>query len=106
MGWESRGGARRYYTRSKRVAGRVVREYVGRGSSAELAAELDAARRAARADRDAVGRAERTLVAAVDHAASAADAAIDALLRANLILAGYHRHRRGEWRRRRGDGRD
>lgn len=106
MGWESRGGARRYYTRSKRVAGRVVREYVGTGSSAELAAKLDAARRAARAERIRAGQADRARMAAVEEATGAVDAAIDTLLRASLVLAGYHRHHRGEWRRRRGDGQD
>ena len=38
MGWD-RG---RYYTRSRKVNGRVVREYVGAGRVAELVAQLDA----------------------------------------------------------------
>ena len=41
MGWE-RG---KYYTRSRKVNGRVVREYVGVGRIGELAAELDAIER-------------------------------------------------------------
>jgi hypothetical protein len=40
MGWE-----RGYYYRSRKVGGRVVREHVGRGPVAELAAQLDDIRR-------------------------------------------------------------
>lgn len=45
MGWE-RG---RYYMRSRRVDGRVVRVYIGRGPAAEAAAGDDRARRERRA---------------------------------------------------------
>src|SRR5205807_1871348 len=41
MGWDKG----RYYTRSKKVNGRVVRRYVGTGRLAELSAELDALER-------------------------------------------------------------
>ncbi len=53
MGWESRGGGGRYYTRSRRVAGRVEREYLGTGPGAELVAIQDElARRDRKADRE------------------------------------------------------
>jgi hypothetical protein len=54
MGW---GGP--YYYRSRRVAGRVVNEYVGVGYVAQVAAETDAAARAERARVNQMMRAER-----------------------------------------------
>ena len=41
MGWEHQ----RYYTRSRKVAGKVEREYFGKGPEARLAATLDSQRR-------------------------------------------------------------
>jgi hypothetical protein len=40
--WERRQRGGHYYTRSHKVYGRVVREYVGTGPLAKLAAETDA----------------------------------------------------------------
>ena len=101
MGWETRARGGRYYTRSRKVGGRVVREYVGMGRVAELAAMLDAAERRERtAARQRLREAE-----AADAPAFAAlaelGAAFDGLAAAFLIGAGYRRHHRGEWRRRR-----
>ena len=40
--WEKRESGGLYYTRSRKVNGQVVREYVGSGALGELAALMDA----------------------------------------------------------------
>jgi hypothetical protein len=45
MSWETRPNGRRYYTRTCRVNGKVVRMYVGGGGSGNAAAVIDCARR-------------------------------------------------------------
>ena len=100
MAWETRRG-RRYYYRATKVGGRVVKEYVGACLLAELAAARDDEARAERATAAEVRRSERDRLTAVDATVAAADRTIESLLRALLVASGYHRHHRGEWRRRR-----
>jgi hypothetical protein len=102
MAWETRNGRGRYYTRSRRVGGRVLREYVGSGLGAELTADLDEDRRASRAERASEWRAERERLEAADQDFDALCRLADSLMRAELIAAGYHQHARGAWRKRRG----
>jgi hypothetical protein len=94
VGWD-RG---RYYTRSKKVNGVVVREYVGTGEAAERAARLDAL---ARQEREA-RRAARAELAALDAPLDDLAELTDLLARAALAAAGYRQHHRGDWRKRRG----
>ena len=102
MGWEWRGGRRRYYTRSIRRGGHVVREYVGSGLKGDIAAAEDAARRAQRANSLAADRAERDQRNTGDAALVALDSMVERIVRTALSDAGYHQHDRGAWRRRRG----
>ena len=102
MSWETRGVYGPYYTRSRRVDGRVVREYVGRGPLAESIAQADEAEREAcrlqrRREREQMEQ-DREL----DETFSTYSAGVDELLRSALEAAGYHQHKRGEWRRARG----
>src|SRR5919112_522536 len=101
MGWETRRGAGRYYARSRKVNGRVVREYVGTGLVAELAAQQDAEARAEKlAEREQLQH-EVTRWTATSAPLTQLSQLLDGLTPAALIAAGYHQHHRGAWRKRR-----
>jgi len=97
MGWDKG----RYYTRSKKVNGRVVREYIGAGRLAELAAQLDAIKRKQREDEGAACRAKRAELNALDGPVNDLCEVAELVARAALVAAGYRQHKRGEWRKRR-----
>ncbi|MGO9207751.1 MAG: hypothetical protein ACLQBX_16480 [Candidatus Limnocylindrales bacterium] len=82
--------------------GRVIRQYVGSGEAGEAAAAADKDRRAAReAEREAT-RSTHSRLADVDAQVDALCDAAETAERACLLMAGYHRHDRGQWRRTRG----
>jgi hypothetical protein len=101
MAWEKRERGGLYYTRSRKVNGQVVREYVGGGVLGELAARMDAADRQGREEEKAAWREERErlegLVGLVDELCQD----VETLAQATLLAAGFRRHNRGEWRRKR-----
>lgn len=93
-----RGG--RYYTRSRRVNGRVLREYVGTGAVGELAALLDAEERVEReAARDLL-MAEQSRARDVSGALRTLDLLTLQAVADVLRGEGFHQHK-GQWRRRR-----
>jgi hypothetical protein len=95
MAWE-----RGYYYRVREVNGRVVREYVGTGRVAELAAQLDAIKREERATEAAAWRAEKARLDALDADVAALIEVTDLAAAAALLAAGFHQHKR-QWRRKR-----
>ena len=101
MAYEIRGGCRKYYTRSRRLNGKVVREYVGGGVKGELAARADAERRAARQASAEALRGEEERYATATGPLDELARLTDLLMRETLIELGYHQHARGQWRRRR-----
>ncbi|MDY3561970.1 hypothetical protein R5W23_003401 [Gemmata sp. JC673] len=100
MGWEQRNGGTYYYT-AKRVGGRVVKQYVGSGVIAELTAQLDDLNRAERARAVEEERHERESLSALAASLAPLNDWADAATTAALIVAGCHRPKRGQWRRRR-----
>lgn len=98
MGWETRQRGGRYYTRSRRVNGRVEREYVGSGVVGELAAELDAIDREHRLQQAAQRREHQQESIDDDNLLKALERITEGIGRGTLLLAGYHQHNRGNWR--------
>jgi hypothetical protein len=100
MAWELRGN-RSYYYRSVRRGGRVIKEYVGTGRVAELYARLDALARERRANERQDRAVEQDSWNALEAQTDELIRITDALVAATLTVAGYYRHDRGAWRRRR-----
>ena len=98
MGWDKG----RYYTRSRKVNGRVVREYVGRGPAADLAAYVDSVAREIRAEEAANRKAAMDSLTQFDQDVRQLCQAADVLGRAVLVGSGYRQHKKGEWRKTRG----
>jgi hypothetical protein len=98
------GLSRRYYYQRERVHGRIVYTYYGAGKLAPLVAEIDQIdheRRQqerwegqmARSEFAELAAAPEDLTLLLEQAQRAAAAALEA--------AGYHQHKRGEWRKKR-----
>jgi hypothetical protein len=98
MGWDKG----RYYTRSKKVNGRVVREYLGTGPSAQIFAEMDELRRLKREGEREERKAVQAEIDALDAPLNELNELADLAARAVLLNAGYRQHHRGAWRKSRG----
>ena len=99
--WEKRERGGLYYTRSRKVDGKVVRQYIGGGVLGQLAARMDAEERRRREQEDAAWKEEQERVDAFTAPVEELCESVEILARAALLAAGYHRHNRGEWRKRR-----
>jgi hypothetical protein len=103
MAWENRGN-QRYFYQSKRVGSRVVKEYVGRaGEILELANEEMRARK--ETEREAL-RAEANDQAELEAIITPLNDLADAAAESTLHFLGYHRPKRGPWRKRRVQARE
>jgi hypothetical protein len=97
MAWDRHGA----YSRSVRDGATVRRVYLGRGEAARLAALEDDRRRTERLARSLAWRDEEARRGTADARLRELDELAEVLARAALAAAGYHRHDRGAWRRRR-----
>ena len=95
MSWKQRGG-RRYYYRSSGAK----RAYFGRGAAAQDAAQHDDAKRKLRAHTRAEMELTRRQFLSADVAVRSFVHMAAAMTQGMLVAAGYHRHDRGDWRRR------
>src|SRR5215210_2118434 len=99
MAWETRG-THRYYYRSRKIGGRVVKEYIGGGLVGVLAEREDETRRRKQEAERVALQGDRDAFEAAAAAHEAFTWATDALMSTALLAAGYHRHDRGHWRKR------
>lgn len=100
MAWKTRPSGRRYYYRKRKVAGKVVTEYVGSGCHAELAAINDRQVRDRRAAQQAEERSMQERQDAIDEEIDSLVELTRALVGTALLLSGYRQHRR-QWRKQR-----
>jgi hypothetical protein len=94
-------GGREFYIRSVRRGGRVTSEYVGSGELAWLA---DARAQNLKAEREYRRRKLAAQLARWDRITAGVEAFValaDHVFRAAMEAAGFHQHKRGEWRKRR-----
>jgi hypothetical protein len=101
MTWEKRERGGLYYTRTHRINGRKVREYVGTGLIGELAALEDVERRLQREQDRRAWEDERVPIYQREAELVALDAACRRLVEGALNAAGYYNHK-GEWRKKHG----
>ena len=99
MAWEQRKRGGWYYTRSRRVNGRVVREYVGGGLRGELAAAEDTRKRAVREAQRKVRAEEQQRLNRQDVPLEKLNTLCSELVQQLLEAAGYCQFR-GEWGKR------
>lgn len=99
MGWETRERGGPYYTRSRRVNGKVIREYYGGGYIGQIAAKLDEHKRCQREEEAAYWWEERERLESNAAFLREVEETAEILTKASLLAAGYHTHK-GEWRRR------
>jgi hypothetical protein len=100
MGWERTRSGGRYYTRSRKRGGKVIREYVGGGPVGELAAAADALRRAQRQAEWEARRADKARWQAALGPLLELCSRAGLLVKATLLVAGYTQHARSSWRKR------
>lgn len=99
MPWEHRNGHGRYYTRSHKVNGEVIREYIGAGPLAEQVASADVATRQALTALRETERRQRAEARDLERQLDDLCGATDYLITIALNAAGYHQHARGPWRK-------
>lgn len=100
MGWEMRNG-RLYYYQKVREGGKVISRYLGRGELAVLIGQFEANSHSVLTAARSFREHEQERAKAKEAELAAYYAEVEAVFQGAMIEAGYHRHKRGEWRKRR-----
>ena len=100
MSWEYRG-SNRYFTRTRRQNGRVIREYVGTGQLADIAAYQDHMRSAARRERSVQDRMRLSEIKAAKALLKKVRKQVWSQFLKAMSDFGFHLHARSTWRKRR-----
>ena len=100
MSWETRGQHTYYYRVERATNGHLVKHYFGAGPAAQRAAQVDHQQRT---QRDTERR-ERHTWDALDTQVTTLDRLMTLLSQTLLVDGGWYRHKRGEWRTRRNNG--
>src|SRR5262245_53144656 len=103
MAWEQGLRGKPFYTRTRRVGGKRVREYLGSGPAAHAAAAADALKRAERRARTEACHKEEARLREVDELVRRLFKLASLVADATLAAGGYVKHG-SEWRSR-GNGR-
>jgi hypothetical protein len=98
MGWEWRGPYGPYYTRTRRVGQRFVREYVGGGGRGAQAARADEAARSTRRIALETRMASINAVGGVAQDLHGLQVDVQTVV-GDVLAAGGIREHKGEWRR-------
>ena len=99
MGWELRNG-KRYYYRKLRRGRRVVSEYVGTGEFIELSLGIIEFDRVEKIQARTAWREQKEEMKKLNEDFNQLAEVINSMVRASLLVAGYHPHK-GQWRRNR-----
>ena len=100
MSWETRNG-KRYFYLAYRENGRLIKEYLGRGEAAKLAASVVADARNRQVARVLVSGVRQKLLDEAGRAWFDLDHECRTRMVQSLGIEGYHRPNHGPWRRRR-----
>jgi len=101
MAWERRKRGTLYYTRTRRINGRQVREYCGCGQIGRLAAAEDEHRRLVQERQQRRRHEEQRQIEECERLLSAQATLCTRQMHIVFTAAGYHNHH-NEWRKRRG----
>src|SRR5579884_89254 len=101
MGWERRKRGGLYYVQKEQVGGKVVSRYLGAGEVATLAAQLEEGRRQEQEAEREQEKQKRAEIDKRDQENAAYFAQVETIFRQAMEAAGYYRHNRGAWRKKR-----